>query len=45
MKKLALISATLDQNGVSGKEKDALFSKEELNLLKDYEFLKKNGKL
>jgi len=28
MKKLALISATLDQNGVTGKEKDALFSKE-----------------
>lgn len=28
MKKLALISATLDQNGVKGKDKEALFTKE-----------------
>lgn len=45
MKKLALISSTLDQNNVKGKDKDALFTKEELSLLKDYEYLKKNKKV
>ncbi len=43
MKKLFQISENLKKNGIKGKEHDQYFKRDELLLLKDYEFLVQKG--
>ena len=43
MKKLFQISENLKKNGIKGKEHDQYFKRDELLVLKDYEFLVQKG--
>jgi hypothetical protein len=43
MKKLFQISENIKKNGIKGKEHDQYFKRDELLLLKDYEFLIQKG--